>query len=494
MGNPKYCRLPPHICAVVGEKSMCRVLRQMNLQLRRFIQIVTVIGLALTTFTGQAGPGLSTSHARSSPQWLRDGLIYEVFPRDFSPAGDLNGVTARLDDLKDLGVTVVWLMPLHPIGEKSRKGEYGSPYSIRDYYAIDPHYGTVEDLKHLIAEAHARGMKVIMDLVANHTAWDSVMMAHPEYYKRDKDGKIIPPVPEWTDVAGLDYANPELRQYMIAMFKYWIKTCDIDGFRCDVASMVPTDFWEQARAELEKSKPDIMLLAEASKPDLLVKAFDIDYAWPMLGTLNNIMLRGAPASEVQKTWEENRREFPQGSLHMRISDDHDEPRAVARYGLRGALAASALMFTLDGVPLLYNGMEVGDATESGDPALFDKLTIFWNPKDRPPLRRTYRDLAALRKQYPAFQNDNVTWLPNSDPADVITFSRQDDGDQFVVVINFSNRPLAGSVNVKDAQEFKPVKITGRTDGIGFPQFHMDGFDWQIYHRTMGHSITQNNAK
>ena len=466
----------------------------MKLQVRRLIQTTIVVAFVFGSLAGMADPGLSSRHARSSPQWLRDGLIYEVFPRDFSPAGNLNGVTARLDDLKDLGVTVVWLMPLHPIGEKARKGQYGSPYSIRDYYAIDPQYGTVDDLKHLVAEAHARGMKVIMDLVANHTAWDSVMMAHPEFYKQDKNGKIVPPVPEWTDVAGLNYTNQQLRQYMIAMLKYWIKSCDIDGFRCDVASMVPTDFWEQARAELEKSKPDIMLLAEASKADLLEKAFDIDYAWPMLGTLNNIMLRGAPASDIERTWKENRREFPQGSLHMRISDDHDEPRAVARYGLRGALAASALMFTLDGVPLLYNGMEVGDATESGDPALFDKLTIFWQPKDRPPMRRTYRDLATLRKQYPAFQSDNVIWLSNSDPANLVTFSRQDDNDQFVVIINFSNRPLTGSVDLKDAQDFKPVKITGVADGSGFPQFQMNGFDWQIYHRTKGKSITQNNAK
>jgi len=449
------------------------------------------MGLAFGAFTGRADGVL---HARRSPQWLRDGLIYEVFPRDFSPAGNLNGVTARLDDLKDLGVTVIWLMPLHPIGEKARKGEYGSPYSIKDYYAIDGHYGTVDDLKRLVSEAHARGMKVIMDIVANHTAWDSVLMAHPEFYKQDKNGKIIPPIPDWSDVAGLNYANLELRQYMIAMLKYWIKTCDLDGFRCDVASMVPTDFWEQARAELEKTKPEIMLLAEASKPELLVNAFDVDYSWPMLSTLNDIMIRGAPASNIEKTWEKDRREFPQGSLHMRISDDHDEPRAVARYSLRGALAASALMFTLDGVPLLYNGMEVGDATESGDPALFDKLTTFWHPKDRPLMRRTYRDRAALRKQYPAFKNDTVTWLPNSDPANLVTFSRQDDKDQFVIIINFSNRPLAGSVDVKNAQDFKPVKITGVGDGIGFPQFHMNGFDWRIYHRTLTKAMTQNDAK
>lgn len=458
----------------------------MNPQFRRFVQIITVSTLALGAFAGRAEPNLSNEHARSSPEWLRAGLIYEVFPRDFSPAGNLDGVTARLDELKNLGVTVVWLMPVHPIGEKARKGDYGSPYSIKDYYAIDPHYGTVNDFKHLVSEAHQRGMKVIMDLVANHTAWDSVMMAHPEFYKQDRQGHIVPPVPEWTDVAGLNYNNSALRQYMIAMLKHWIQTCDVDGFRCDVAYMVPTDFWEQARAELEKIKPDIMLLAEASKPELLVNAFDIDYSWPLLGTLNNVLIRGAPGSDIKKTWEECRREFPQGSLHMRISDDHDEPRAVARFGLRGALAASALMFTLDGVPLLYNGMEVGDATESGDPALFDKLTIFWHPKDRPPLAQIYRQLAGLRKQYPAFRNDSVTWLPNSDPADLVTFLRHDDSDEFVVVINFSNRPINGSVEVDNGQDFKPVSINGVSDGFGFPRLHMNGFDWQIYHRSVRH--------
>src|SRR5271154_5146199 len=155
--------------------------------------------------------------ARTSPAWLRDGVVYEIFPRAFSSGGDLNGITAQLDRLKDLGVTILWTMPIHPIGEKLRKGEFGSPYSIKDYYAVDPHYGTAEDYKRLVAEAHKRHLRVIMDLVANHTAWDSVMMAHPEFYKQNAEGKVIPPVPEWTDVAGLNYASPLLHKYMIDM-------------------------------------------------------------------------------------------------------------------------------------------------------------------------------------------------------------------------------------------------------------------------------------
>jgi cyclomaltodextrinase / maltogenic alpha-amylase / neopullulanase len=312
---------------------------------------------------------LSQIPARTPPAWLSDGVIYEIFPRDFSAAGNLDGVTAGLDQLKDLGVTILWTMPIHPIGEKLRKGEFGSPYAIKDYYAVNPDYGTMDDFKRLVSEAHKRGLKVIMDLVADHTSWDSEMMKHPEFYKHDAKGNVIPPNPDWTDVAGLNYDNPQLRQYMITMMKYWVKTCDIDGFRCDAASMVPADFWEAARAQLESIKPDIILLAEASQPDLMEKDFDADYAWPLKDALNDVLINGAPASKVRATWEESQRQFPRDSLHMRMTDDHDEERAIARFGVRGALAASALMFTLDGVPLLYNGMEVGDATESGAPAL-----------------------------------------------------------------------------------------------------------------------------
>ncbi|MEY4918568.1 MAG: hypothetical protein RL616_2481, partial [Verrucomicrobiota bacterium] len=302
---------------------------------------------------------------------------------------------------------------------------------------------------------------------------------------------VIPPVPEWTDVAGLSYASPALREYMIAMLKYWLKECDVDGFRCDVAYMVPTDFWEQARAELTKIKPDLIMLAEATKPELLTKAFDIDYSWPLLAALNKVIVHDAPASDIRKSWEESLKQFPKGSLHLRISDDHDEARAVARYGLKGALAASALMFTLDGVPLLYNGMEVGDATESGDPALFDKLNIFWNPKERPALQFVYHDLIKLRKDYPAFTNDRVIWLPNYEESSVVSLMRLDANDEFVVVVNLSSRPVTTSLKVLNAAEFKPVKIAGQSVAPAgdLPRFQLEGYGWRIYHRATGHATS-----
>jgi len=449
---------------------------------------IIIRALAVAALLGQPAAraeNLSDIPARTPPAWLRDGVVYEIFPRAFSSAGDLNGVTAQLDRLKDLGVTILWTMPIHPIGEELRKGQWGSPYSIKDYYAVDANYGTVDDYKRLVTEAHQRGLKVIMDLVADHTSWDAVPMKHPEFYKHDAQGKVMPPVPEWTDVAALDYGSPALRHYMIEMLKFWIQTCDVDGFRCDAASMVPMDFWEQVRTELTKVKPDIMMLAEASKPELLVKAFDIDYSWPLLAKINDVFIRHAPASNIRHSWEKAHADFPRDALTLRISDDHDEPRAVARFGLNGALAASALMFTLDGVPLIYNGMEVGDTAESSGGALFEKHTISWLHTDRPAVGEIYRGLIQLRRQYPALRNSRVDWLSNSDETNLLTFRRADDTDELLVVINCSNRPVTGKVDLKKGDGFAPVEISGvrNSDRGPLPAFHLDGFEWRIYHRS-----------
>lgn len=447
----------------------------------------SIIALALFLPSVHIRGDVSNVSARPSPDWLRTGVIYEIFPRDFSTAGNLAGVTARLDDLHNLGVNILWTMPIHPIGQKGRKGEFGSPYSIRNYYAVDPNYGTISDYKQLVVGAHQRGMKVIMDLVANHTAWDSVMMTNKDFYKQDAAGNVISPEPAWTDVAGLDYSNQELRQYMITMLKYWIRECDVDGFRCDAASMVPKDFWEQVRSELSTIKPDIIMLDEGEQPELLTNAFDIDYSWKLMWTMNDVFNHNAPASNLRHSWEESRAQNPKDALRMRISDDHDEIRAIARYGLNGALAASALMFTLDGVPLLYNGMEVGDATESADPALFDKFNICWQPhqNDRPQFRSIYHDLIQLRKQNAAFRSSDVEWLHNSNEATLVTYERTDGKEEFLIAINFSNRPLDGTVELKNATGFSAVKISGleNSGDSSLPSLHLNGFEWRIYHRT-----------
>ena len=229
--------------------------------------------------------------------------------------GNLAGVTARLDHARDLGATVVWLMPIHPIGVEKRKGTYGSPYSIRDYLAVNPDYGTAEDLRTLVREAHARGLKVIMDVVANHTSWDSVMMATPEYYVRDAQGRVQPPNADWTDVAKLDYANPKTRAYMTDTMAYWLRDFGVDGFRCDVAGLVPTDFWEEARPALEAVRPDLFMLAEWSTPDLLARAFDADYAWPLHAALTKVLQGNAHVLLDDASAMEAWREDPYVSSH-----------------------------------------------------------------------------------------------------------------------------------------------------------------------------------
>ena len=384
---------------------------------------------------------VSKMPARPTVDWARDGVIYELFPRVFSSTGDFKGITAKLDDLKKVGVTILWLMPVNPIGQKNKKGSIGSPYAVRDYYGINPAYGTKTDLKRLVTEAHARGMKVITDEVLNHTAWDNKLITeHPGFYKRDANGKILYPE-DWTDVAWLDYSNPKLRSYMIDMLTYWIREFDLDGFRFDVAHKPPTDFWNEARATLDKVKPDVFWLAEADHPDLEVKAMDADYAWSMHSTMTDVWQGKKPAGAIRETWQKQHDTWPRGALHMMISDDHDERRAIARFGEPGALASEALMLTLDGIPLVYNGMEVGDTTESAAPALFEDLKIFWPiAEKRPEFPRFYRQMIALRKSSEALRRGDVEWISNTNDTCIVSFLRHATTEDALVVINSCNRP------------------------------------------------------
>jgi cyclomaltodextrinase len=450
--------------------------------LRLFVPVL--IGwLAVASAAAEA----TNAAPRKSPDWLQSSVVYEIFPRDFSQAGDFNAITARLDELNDLGVNILWLMPIHPLGEKLKKGTIGSPYCVRDFYAINPDYGTTNDFKRLIAGAHHRGMKVIMDIVAGHTSWDSVMMAHPEFYKKDANGHMHPPYPGWTDVAELDYSNPDLRRYMIDMMKYWVRDFGVDGFRCDTAYTVPVDFWEAARTELEQINPQIIIITDTgARPVMLSKAFDMDYAGNLFSSLNQVMSSEQPASLIEESWKHTQEQFPAGALHLCYTDYHNTPRATARFGVNGALAAQVLMLTLDGVPLFYNGMEVGDATESADPALFEKMPVFWHPSGRPPLRDIYRDLIKLHRQHAAFYDGDVVWLENTAPTRVVSFLRRDSKDEFLVIINLASCRANGSIKMPDATGFEPVTISGRANpvDISLPDFHLPGYGWLICHRAV----------
>jgi len=446
-------------------------------------------------FAQQTTRDFSKENARSSPDWVKDAVIYEIYPRQYSQKGDFNSITNDLDRLKDLGVTVLWLMPIHPIGKEKSKGTIGSPYAVKDFYAINSDYGTKADLQKLINEAHRRGMKVIIDIVANHTAWDSVMMKNKAFYTQDKSGNIIPPVADWKDVADLNYDNAELRKYMIEMLKAWIRDYDLDGFRCDVAGFVPTDFWETARVEVDKIKPDTIWLAEWESPDLLVKAFDLDYSWANHSALMNALQGKVSASEIRKVWEADRAKMPKGALRMRFSDNHDERRAIARFGEKGALAGQALVFTLDGVPMFYNGMESGDTTESGAPALFEKLPVFWQFQERrPEFPRFYKSMIELRKNSVALRRGDLTWLKNSDENRIVTFLRKSGNEEILAAINLSNVPFFGAVETSgNYEEITPnigqplppdddkMKAKPPTNA-GLPTLSLDSFGFRIFKR------------
>lgn len=445
-----------------------------------------LVGSSLVT-TGvltarQADNSIASMPARPSPEWLKSGVIYQIFVRSFSAEGNLQGVTNRLDNLHELGVNILWLMPIHPVGQVKKKGSLGSAYSVRDYYAIDPSLGTKEDLKKLVRAAHQRQMKVIIDMVANHTAWDSVMMAHPEFYKKDKQGNITYPY-DWTDVAALDYSNPKLRKYMTDMLLYWIKEFDLDGYRCDAAAEISTDFWEQARAALDRVKPDIIMLAEASKPELLRGAFDLDYSWPLFHSLDDVIMKGDPATKLADTVEQQRRLFPKGALHMRISDDHDELRATTRYGYPGATAASALIMAMDGVPLIYNGMEVGDSTQSRAPALFEPQKLFWQAADwHPEYPKFYAAMDALRHQHPALQQGDLRWVHNSDQQHVVTFIREQGAEEFLIAVNLSNTPFTGTVGV-DAEGWKEIPLPISPKGLThLPSIALGAFEFAVFQK------------
>jgi glycosidase len=263
---------------------------------------------------------------------------------------------------------------------------------------------------------------------------------------------------------------------------------------------VPTDFWETARTELDKIKPDIVMLAEGHKAELLVKAFDFDYSWPMHSSMTRVLQGQGRASDLRAEWEKESKEWPRGSLHLRFSDNHDERRAIARFGEPAALAASALVFTLDGVPLLYNGMEVGDTTESGAPALFEKLPVFWPIAERrPEFPRFYKQMIALRKSNKALRQGSLDWLPNSDESRVLTFVRRTPDEEVLVAINLSNRPFFGTTEAAHGAGYEDIspdvapplppdapapERAARKRPVGLPALSLDAWGYRIFRRAL----------
>ena len=463
----------------------------LNSKTRRVIHktLLSLLAMLLATQSFAAQSAHERAAARQTPDWLRDGVVYEIWPRAFSNEGTFKAVIPQLDRLKKLGVNVLWLMPIHPIGKLKAKGTLGSPYAVRDYDAINPEFGSSDDLKQLIAAAHQRDMKVFIDIVINHTAWDSVLMKHKDWYTQDASGRIIPPNPDWVDVADLDWSRPALRKYMTEMMVRWLRDYKIDGFRCDYASGVPTDFWNALRPELDKVRPGLAFLAESDDPELLRSAFDIDYAWDFYHVVNDALVGRKPASEIRAVWERAEARYPRGALRLRFSDNHDQLRTTGQAGLPAAMAASAVMFTLDGVPLLYNGMEVGDTSESAAPALFEDVPIRWDMAERrPQVLPWYESLLALRRAHPAFSRGSVRWLKNTADSSVVSFERVGETETLVVVVNLSSQAYSVGVDVAAAQYqdiTPPLKHPGDSSpraAASLPALTLAPWEFRVFRR------------
>lgn len=385
--------------------------------------------------------------ARESHDWVRDAIIYEVYLRSFSPEGTFAGLENRLDELKDLGVTVLWLMPIHPVGEENKKGTLGSPYSIRDYFDVNPEFGSMEDFQSLLDAAHDRGFKLIIDLVANHTAWDNPLIEeHPDWYVHDDEGNIIHPAgTDWWDVADLDYDNPEVWDYMKEVMRFWVEDIGVDGFRCDVSELVPVEFWEEARDMLDDIKP-VMMLSEGTAPEHHLHAFDITYAWNVYHTLPGIVHENEPATVIDDLLQEEVASYPAGSLRLRFKSNHDENAwdapAVEKWGRKGAKAVGTLVTMMPGVPLLYNGDEVGNPERLD---LFEKIPIDWSGGEE--YRSFYTELFSLYNESPAFRSGGFVKIPTSEVTRIYSFIRSHEHDLMFVLINLKPEEVTFDVPV-----------------------------------------------
>ena len=372
-------------------------------------------------------------------EWSKDATIYEVNIRQYTPEGTIKSFEEHLPELNEMGVDILWLMPIFPIGEENRKGSMGSAYSVKDYRAVNPDFGTMDDLKRLVNKAHSLGMHVILDWVANHTAWDNPLtVEHPDWYNKDSLGNFIPPVPDWSDVIDLNYENPEMRSYMTNSMKYWVEEADIDGFRCDVAMMVPTKFWDNTRTKLDSIKP-VFMLAEAEQPDQLVEAFDMNYGWELHHIMNNIAQGKMGVADLDKYFHKYDSLYSSDDYRMNFTSNHDENSWNGTVSERLGDAAEVMAvftYVVQGMPLIYSGQEAGlDKRLS----FFDKDTIQW--KDSP-WRGLYTKLNQLKKRNKALWNGDFGGhmkRVNTNADDrIFALEREDNGNKVVALFNMSN--------------------------------------------------------
>lgn len=389
----------------------------------------------------------------SAPAWAKNATIYEVNIRQYTKEGTFKAFENELPRLRKMGVDILWLMPVFPIGEKGRKGTLGSYYAVKDYRGVNKEFGTMDDLKHLVKTAHAQGFKVILDWVANHSAPDNELVTkHPDWYTHDSLGHIIPPVPDWSDVVDFNYDQKGLRQYQIESMKYWLKNADVDGFRCDVAMMVPLDFWKECRTELDKTKK-VFMLAEAEGPEFHRNGFDMTYGWDYMNLCNKIAKGEKTASDLYNYFSASNRKYDASDNIMYFTSNHDENSwngtEYERLG-KAAKAFAALSATIPGMPLVYTGQETALDRRL---AFFDKDSIEWGNYS---LQAFYSKLLHLKEHNPTMFIDEsgagkVEFLQDKRYENLLVFIRKKTSKKTLVVMNLSDKPTDATLILGDTE-------------------------------------------
>lgn len=380
------------------------------------------------------------SQDRYVVEWAKDSVIYEVNIRQYTEAGTFAAFSDHLQRLKDMGVTTLWFMPIYPISEINRSGVLGSYYSIADYREVNSEFGSKEDFKALVDEAHDMGFTVMLDWVANHTGWDNAWITeHPDWYQQDKNGEIIsPPNMGWPDVAQLNFENKDLRAEMIDCMKYWVENFDVDGFRCDYATGVPQDFWEEARVGISKDKELLMLAEDNIVLGFLNSAFDANYNWNLYETMKAIAKGTKSASVIKHYIPSN---YPDGTFSMNFLDNHDKNSyngtIVENFGEEALPQMLSILFTVPGVPLIYSGDEMG---LSKSLSFTSKDSIDWG--DEYLYADLLKTLSQIRSDNPALYSGNwggdITYLDNGNKY-IFTFQREKDGNVITCIFNMSKK-------------------------------------------------------
>jgi len=445
----------------------------------------TILSLFLILFLlNSCSHGLKTNSETSSDplSWSGDAVMYEVNIRQYTPEGTFDAFAKHLPRLKDLGVEILWFMPIHPIGEKNRKGSLGSYYSIKDYKAVNPEFGTMSDFKELVAKAHEMGFKVLLDCVANHTSWDNVWMGkHKEWYSQDSLGNVIPPVPDWSDVADLNYNNPGLRAAMLDAMKFWVAEVGIDGYRCDYAGGVPTDFWETARAELDKIKPVFMLAEDQDHTDLLNKAFDCNYGWTFHHYMNEIYKGEKNAEVIPGYFAKIDSTYPEGTYPLQFTSNHDENswQGTEYERLGNAVKTFAVLtFTVPGMPMIYSGQE---AALNKRLVFFEKDTISWANLE---MQDFYKTLISLKKENKALWNGmygaNIQFIKTPAPEKLLAFVRETDSNKILVIINLSNEEFSGSIGIEGKTMYKNLFEGGVIEIDSTDIFNLHPWGYRVF--------------